>query len=539
MTRSMLGLHWMRLHPDGHDLSHIERMQYRSCKLFEWHWSNRDACRELLTVLPADAYILARDHPLSEQKQDMWRDPAGTGTRHANDWADKVRSGNYHLPTDRTFFLGINEPDATSGDRNAIDIYTAAYLNRLRQHGLRGGGFSFSTGHPRTVDGTGATKADYTVFERSHRAIVEGHHIGVLHIYGTAALACVPGHYDRIWACPWQDVEWVVGECGADEHVIGGGSHDGYLISMAGHREDYCGWLDRLILGVNDPRIHSWEVFTYDYSHPWSSFDARDIRGAMEAYDWQHVRQAAAPIDTHLPNVIAPTQPFGAIAYISEPIGARIRNRPVVGDILTAVPYGEQVHIIGRDVATDWFRVRYGDVEGYMSPKLVSLQEPQTQPTTPPIRTPANAEQAWQRCIAFVRRWEGGFANNPNDPGGATNKGITIATYTRWRQAHGQPQPTVAELRALSDEEANRIYFEWYWKASGADLMPWPLCLAHFDTVVNAGVGKAEEIFDKSGGSFMLYVAELIDFYAGIDGFVHFGRAWMKRRADLLREVSK
>lgn len=301
---SKLGMHWIKYHQERRDLAHIEAMQYKSVKLFEWHWNNRDACADLLSVLPKDSYILARDHPMSEQKQDMWSDPAGTGIRHANEWAMKVTSGNVHTPVERTFFLGINEPDATNGDRNAIDTYTTSFLNRLKTHGLRGGAFNFSTGHPRTVDGTGNTLADYSVFERSHEAIVNGHHIGILHIYGTAAVPNAPGHYDRLKACTWQDVEWVVGECGADEHVVGGGNHDGYLISMRDNPSRYCDWLDQFILGVNDSRIHSYQVFTYDFSHPWGSFNVSEIRGALEGYTWRHVTQKpTSPIDTRLPAI--------------------------------------------------------------------------------------------------------------------------------------------------------------------------------------------------------------------------------------------
>lgn len=303
---SKLGCHWMRVHPDGQDLQHVERMQYPSVKLFEWHWSDADACSNLLSVLPRDSYILARDHPLSEQE--IWSDPVGIGTRHANEWADKVHSGRYKLPTDRSFFLGRNEPDATTGDRNAIDLYTEAFLRRLAQHGLRGGAFNFSTGHPRTVDGTGNTGADYSVFERSHRAIVDGHHIGVLHIYGTAETPCIPGHFDRLRSCDWQDVQWVVGEMGIDEWLNGGGEHIGYKGPFNGHLNDYCGWLDTLIMGINDARIHSYQVFTYDFSHPWSSFDVRDIRSALESYQWQHMTHAPTkpttpPVTTHLPSV--------------------------------------------------------------------------------------------------------------------------------------------------------------------------------------------------------------------------------------------
>lgn len=290
---SKLGCHWLRYHADGRDMGHIAAMQYRSVKTFEWMHGDKNFCNDLLSVLPKDSYILARNHPLSEQ--DIFSDPIGTGIRHARDWADKVHSGNCYLPTDRTFFLGKNEPDATTGDRNAIDRYTATFLSELRKHGLRGGAFNFSTGHPRTVDGTGNTTADYTVFEQSHRAIVEGHHIAVAHIYGTASTPCVPGHYDRLKHCQWPDVEWVVGEMGSDEHVIGGGPHHGYQVPFAGRLHEYCPWLDTLIMGINDKRIHSYQVFTYDFSHPWASFDTRPIRDALESYQWRHMQQVPIP----------------------------------------------------------------------------------------------------------------------------------------------------------------------------------------------------------------------------------------------------
>ena len=76
---SLLGLHWIRTHPDGRDLQHCQLMQYPSVKLFEWHWSNCAMCDDLLSVLPRKRHILARDHPLSEQA--IWDDPVGTGTR--------------------------------------------------------------------------------------------------------------------------------------------------------------------------------------------------------------------------------------------------------------------------------------------------------------------------------------------------------------------------------------------------------------------------------------------------------------------------
>jgi uncharacterized protein YraI len=452
--KSLLGCHWIRTHPDGNDLGHVEKMQYRSVKLFEWHWSDSNACRDLLTVLPTDAYILARDHPMSEQKADMFRDPVGTGQRHANEWADKVHSGRYHLPTDRSFFLGINEPDATSGDRNAIDLYTESILRRLRQHGLRGGAFNFSTGHPRTMDGTPNTEADYSVFERSHQAIVEGHHLAVMHIYGTAALPCVAGHYDRIKSCTWQDVEWVVGECGADEHVIGGGNHDGYLISMNGHIDDYCPWLDNLILGINDSRIHSYQVFTYDFSHPWDSFDVRPIRGALETYSWRHMQTQPTPPDPQPPD---PTPP-GTIrtGSVTAPAGVNYRSGPGTEYAkLGALAHGSTVLYDRED--NGWLHSVEGWVSGEYVGEPAATSPPTSTPTPQPTPAPIPTGGLDPRVLEAILQVESGgrthgpdgqpiirfeshiFENRAGDTEYFRHNEAQPWTGQQWRRSAGEP----------------------------------------------------------------------------------------------------
>lgn len=151
----------------------------------------------------------------------------------------------------------------------------------------------------------------------------------------------------------------------------------------------------------------------------------------------------------------------------------------------------------------------------------------------------APTDDLFPRAMAFVKQWEGGYVDNPNDPGGATNKGITLGTYTRWREVHGQPAPTKDDLRNITDGEAEQIYRDWYWRDSGADKLPWPLALAHFDTAVNAGPGRAKEMLSKSEGNFLAYMGHLIDWYTRIPNFEHFGRAWIRRRADILKEASK
>jgi lysozyme family protein len=118
-------------------------------------------------------------------------------------------------------------------------------------------------------------------------------------------------------------------------------------------------------------------------------------------------------------------------------------------------------------------------------------------------------------------------------------RGITLGTYTRWRQQLGQQPPTKDDLRNITDAEVNRIYFEWYWLTSGSDKLEWPLCLCHFDTSVNAGPGRAAEMLAKSNGNFIAYMGHLIDWYTRINNFETFGRAWIRRRAEILLEAAK
>jgi hypothetical protein len=278
-----------------------------------------------------------------------------------------------------------------------------------------------------------------------------------------------------------------------------------------------------------DARFVGCCVFASDFqAHEWYSFDVEPAYNAILAVK----PTATKPIDTFLPAIGTGTP---KPAYIAVPSGANLRKAPRTdGDLITAIPYGEQILVYPDDAGPKWSIVEYQGNSGYMSSSLFSFAKP-----AEPVRPPSPTGDNFARCLAFVRRWEGGWADNPADPGGATMKGITLDTYTRWRKEHGQPQPTKADLRNLTDAEADQIFHDWYWLASGADKLPWPLCLAHFDTAVNAGPGRAQETLAKSNGNFSAYLGHLLTWYASIDDFETFGRAWTRRRADLLIEGSK
>ena len=66
---------------------------------------------------------------------------------------------------------------------------------------------------------------------------------------------------------------------------------------------------------------------------------------------------------------------------------------------------------------------------------------------------------------SFILKWEGGFVNDPLDRGGATNKGITIATF---RQFYGK-DATVEQLKNITEEQWLHIFKAGYWNPWKAD----------------------------------------------------------------------
>lgn len=97
--------------------------------------------------------------------------------------------------------------------------------------------------------------------------------------------------------------------------------------------------------------------------------------------------------------------------------------------------------------------------------------------------------------LAFVLRAEGGYSNDPKDPGGVTNFGVTQATYSEWLRSHGM---TNAPVSGISMEYAEAIYLENYWKRGGCERLPSPLNLCAFDAAVNHGVGAMKAMLTSA-----------------------------------------
>jgi lysozyme family protein len=104
---------------------------------------------------------------------------------------------------------------------------------------------------------------------------------------------------------------------------------------------------------------------------------------------------------------------------------------------------------------------------------------------------------AFTASLRFVLRSEGGYVDHPNDSGGATNKGVTLGVYDRWREDQGLPTRSV---RDIGDDEVETIYEGGYWLPPRCDLLRRRLDLVQFDTAVNMGVGRAVRFLQSGVG---------------------------------------
>lgn len=128
-------------------------------------------------------------------------------------------------------------------------------------------------------------------------------------------------------------------------------------------------------------------------------------------------------------------------------------------------------------------------------PKPVLVLVPSGPYTPSPPTRSLTPETNFQMALRFTLRWEGGYVNDPDDPGGATNKGITQKTYDAYRKKKGQ---ALQPVQSISDAEVQDIYKAGYWDTVQGDRQGWPLNLVLFDTAVNMGPARANEFLEQA-----------------------------------------
>ena len=100
-------------------------------------------------------------------------------------------------------------------------------------------------------------------------------------------------------------------------------------------------------------------------------------------------------------------------------------------------------------------------------------------------------------CLTFTLREEGGYADDPSDPGGATNMGVTLATYREWSD---DPNLGDVQVKDMTLKTARAIYRSLYWNPLRADALPPGVDLSVFDMGVNAGIWSSARLLQEALG---------------------------------------
>jgi lysozyme family protein len=156
----------------------------------------------------------------------------------------------------------------------------------------------------------------------------------------------------------------------------------------------------------------------------------------------------------------------------------------------------------------------------------------------------------YSRCLANTLVEEGGYVNNPKDPGGPTMRGVIQKVYDQHRDKYRLTRQPVSNI---TEGEVQAIYRTGYWDVIKGDQWPKGPDQIVFDIAVNSGPGNARKLMARAlGQPGDAYIGLLAShatntgdrialckkacatrgaFYRSLRQFGTFGRGWMRRNA--------
>lgn len=131
--------------------------------------------------------------------------------------------------------------------------------------------------------------------------------------------------------------------------------------------------------------------------------------------------------------------------------------------------------------------------------------------------------------LPITLAFEGGWADNPKDPGGATMKGITFTTFKQFF-----PKGTVTQLRYISDSDTQHIYDVGYFEPILGSTLSQGVGMVAFDYGVNSGVSRVKNILASTAKLFGVARVKAISdarlsFLHALTTWKYFGPGWGKR----------
>ena len=135
-------------------------------------------------------------------------------------------------------------------------------------------------------------------------------------------------------------------------------------------------------------------------------------------------------------------------------------------------------------------------------------------------------ENDFDKALKFVLKWEGGYSNDPRDPGSETKFGISKRSYPK------------LDISKLTLKQAKEIYYQNYWLKTGCDELPFPFNIVVFDTAVNMGRSRAMELLNTYN-DWRDYLLKRLYTYSKFKLAKLYFRGWANRVLDLYNYIKE